>query len=167
MSESMSRRSALGLGAGALAGAMVTGLSRGQAGAIAISPEELLAPLSVGARFARWKVARINPIEDGALSLVVRAEDGHEFMLEVLERDTSPLSPRPPAEVGELAVYVCNAGDGWLPTVEEQGLAAMTLAQVLENNGKGARVEGLQTHAQRIAQYGARIRGQQPSAPSV
>ena len=46
-----------------------------------------------------------------------------------------------------------NGGDGWLPTKEEQGLAAMTLAQVLESNGKGARVAGLLTHSERVSEH--------------
>src|SRR4051812_11489815 len=107
MPGDISRRVALGLGAGVIAGAVVTGAGlRGQLGE-AVGPEALLAPLAVGSRFARWTVAGINPIEGGAMSVIVQTRDGHEFMLEVLARDPSPLSPRPPAEVGELAIYVC------------------------------------------------------------
>jgi hypothetical protein len=157
----ISRRSALGLGAGVLAAAVVARHVEA-GGAAAATPEELLAPLRVGSRFARWTVTGIHPVEGGALSVVVQARDGHEFMLEVLARDPSPLAPRPPAEVGELAIHVCNAGDGWMPTAEEQGLAAMTLAQVLEDNGKGAPVAGLLTHAERIARHGGSVRGLQP-----
>jgi hypothetical protein len=175
MRDGISRRTALGLGAGVLAGAMITGLkpSSGVTGTTTpVTPEALLAPLKVGSRFARWTVAAIPPIEHGALSVLIRAHDGHEFSLDVLARDSSPLAPRPPAEVGELAIYVCNSGDGWLPTAEEQGLAAMTLAQVLEANGKGEPVSGLLTHAERMARFGDSILSQQPrfaevaSAPS-
>lgn len=162
MRDRISRRSALGLSAGALAGAMITGVKPSADAAASVAPEALLAPLAVGSRFARWTVAAIHPIEHGALSVLVRAQDGHEFSLEVLARDTSSLAPRPPAEVGELAIHVCNSGDGWMPTAEEQGLAAMTLAQVLENNGKGAPIAGLLTHAERIARFGGDLRGQQP-----
>ena len=163
MRDRISRRSALGLSAGVLAGAMITGVKPSSDVAETTTPEALLAPLAVGSRFARWTVAAIHPIEHGALSVLVRAQDGHEFSLEVLARDGSSLAPRPPAEVGELAIYVCNAGNGWMPTAEEQGLAAMTLAQVLEANGKGAPVTGLLTHAERTARFGDDVRGRQPS----
>jgi hypothetical protein len=122
----------------------------------------LLTPLKVGSRFARWTVAAIHPVEHGALTVAVRTDDGHEFSLEVLARDPSPLAPRAPANVGELAIHVCNSGDGWLPTMEEQGLAAMTLAQILETNGKGAPVEGLLTHADRMARFGGSMISDQP-----
>ncbi len=165
MLDGISRRTALGLGAGVLAGAMITGAAQASnvAGAATpVTPEALLAPLTVGSRFARWTVAAIHPVEHGALTVAVRADDGHEFSLEVLARDSSPLAPRPPADVGELSIYVCNSGDGWMPTAEEQGLAAMTLAQILETNGKGSPVEGLLTHAERTARFGGSMISEQP-----
>jgi hypothetical protein len=132
-----------------------------------VTPEALLAPLEVGSRFARWTVAAIHPIEHGALTVAVRADDGHEFSLEVLARDSSPLAPRPPAGVGELSIYVCNSGDGWMPTAEEQGLAAMTLAQILDVNGKGAPVDGLLTHADRMARFGGSMISDQPRLAGI
>ncbi len=162
MDDGISRRTALGLGAGVLAGAMIAGAAPTSNVTVATSPEALLAPLTVGSRFARWTVAAIHPVEDGAMSLTIRAQDGHEFSLEVLARDASPLAARPPAAVGALAIHVCNAGDGWLPTAEEQGLAAMTLAQVIDANGKGEVVAGLLTHSERIALFSSSGRVDQP-----
>jgi hypothetical protein len=167
MGDGISRRSALGFSAGVLAGAMITGAKPSSDAAASIAPEALLAPLAVGSRFARWTVAAIHPIQLGALNVLIRAQDGHEFLLEVLARDASALALRPPAEVGELSIYVCNAGNGWMPTAEEQGLAAMTLAQVLEANGKGAPVTGLLTHAERIARFGVNVRGQHVHQPAL
>jgi hypothetical protein len=170
MLDGISRRTALGLGAGVLAGAMITGaaqVSSGLGTSVPASPEALLAPLKVGSRFARWTVAAIHPVEHGALTVAVRADDGHEFSLEVLARDTSPLAPRPPADVGQLSIYVCNSGDGWMPTAEEQGLAAMTLAQILDANGKGAPVDGLLTHADRMARFGGSMISDQPRVAEV
>lgn len=155
MPNSISRRSTLGLlGAGALAGALLARVENtAEAAEMVMGADELLSPLKVGSAFARWTVAAIHPLADGAIVMTVRAQDGHEFNLEVLARDTSAFAQRPPAETGELAIYVCNGGDGWLPTKEEQGLAAMTLAQVLESNGKGARVAGLLTHSERVSEH--------------
>jgi hypothetical protein len=49
---------------------------------------------------------------------------------------------------------VCNGGDGWHPTIEEQGLAAMTLASLLEKHGQTGPIEGLLTHADRVVAHG-------------
>jgi hypothetical protein len=141
---------------------MISGEATSSPVAATTSPDAILAPLAVGSRFARWTVTAIHPVEDGAMSVVVRAQDGHEFSLEIVARDASPLAARPPAAVGALAIHVCNAGDGWMPTAEEQGLAAMTLAQVIEANGKGEAASGLLTHAERIARFGGSVRGRQP-----
>jgi hypothetical protein len=56
--------------------------------------------------------------------------------------------------VGALAVFVPNGGNGWMPTVEEQGLAAMTLAALLEKHGQTGPIEGLLTFAERVAAHG-------------
>jgi hypothetical protein len=153
----ITRRAAMGvLGAGGLAGSLV---GRGtpllpadapaNAGDTPAPSGAFPAALHPGARFGRWSIARIHPVEHGALRVDVREANGHEFALEILARDPAPTS-RPPAEVGALAFYVCNGGDGWLPTVEEQGLAAMTLAALLEKHGQTGAIPGLLTHQERV-----------------
>ena len=151
----ITRRSAMGLlGASGLAGALSTGMadvaSVGSAdAAVDAKPDALRA----GARFGRWTIAAVHAVERGALRVDVREQDGHEFALEILARDPAP-SSRPPAQVGELAIYVCNGGDGWLPTVEEQGLAAMTLGRLLEKHEQTGAIAGLLTHAERVVAHG-------------
>ena len=163
----ITRRSAIELlGAGGLAGAMFTTGSKpmgatvpqsaATTGATASSPSAgagVPTALQPGAEFGRWTIAAVHPVERGVLHVDVREKQGHEFALEVLARDPSPAS-RPPAEVGALAIYVCNGGDGWLPTVEEQGLAAMTLARLLDKHDQTGAIEGLLTHAQRVVAHG-------------
>ena len=176
MPANISRRSAVGLmGAGSLAGVLVSRLESaparaqaaplsGAAGAtVDASGVADLSPIQVGARFGRWTVTAIQPIEDGALRIGCKGADEHEFVLEVLARDASPLAPRPPATTDGLAVYVSNGGDGWLPTQEEQGLAAMTLAHVLSTNGKGGAIGALLTQADRVVAHHAKLLGEQPS----
>jgi hypothetical protein len=113
--------------------------------------------LRAGARFGRWTIARVGKVERGALRVDVREDDGHEFALEILARDPAPPS-RPPVEVGALAIYVCNGGDGWLPTVEEQGLAAMTLGALLEKHGQTGAIVGLMTHQERVVVHADALR---------
>ena len=161
----VSRRNMVGiLGAGAIAAPLVLS-ARAEA-----NPEDerlrplsaLFTPLEPGARLARWTIVAIEPLRAGAVTVVARGEDGHDFRLEVMARDAAPLAPKPPAETDRLAVYVRNGGDGWLPTVEEQGLAAMTLAQILRRNEASCSVSGLLTHAERIDKHEKRLLSQVP-----
>ena len=158
MSGRITRRSAMGLlGVGGLAGAFAT--TQGNVGERASTPlsGSVPAALRAGARFGRWVIAAVHPVERGALQVDVRESDGHEFALEILARDASSVS-RPPAEVGALAIYVCNGGDGWLSTVEEQGLAAMTLAALLDKHGQTGPIAGLLTHGERVVAHGDVLR---------
>lgn len=153
MPGTISRRSAMGLlGAGGLAAALV-----GSAGEQAAGAAPSL--LRQGAEFGRWAIARVHRIERGGLRVDVRERDGQLFALEILARDPSPAVAQPPARTESLAIYVCNGGDGALPTNEEHGLAAMTLAHLLEAEGQGGRIDGLLTHADRLAAHGGALLG--------
>jgi hypothetical protein len=133
------------LGAGGLASALSGSVSGG------VTPKRDV--LRAGTRFGRWTIAAVHPVDRGALRVDVRERSGAEFALEILARDPAAAS-RPPAEAGALAIYVCNGGDGWLPTVEEQGLAAMTLAALLDKHASTGPIEGLLTHGERVVAHG-------------
>jgi hypothetical protein len=166
MAGTISRRSALGvMGAGGLAGVLVGQVE--SAVAPAASGAAAPAPIEVGARFGRWTVTAIHPIEDGALRIGCKGEDEREFFLEVLARDPSPLAPPPPATTEGLAIYVSNGGDGWLPTEEEQGLAAMTLAHVLSSQGRGGAIGALLTQAERVVAHHEKLMGLGQDVPSL
>jgi hypothetical protein len=119
------------------------------------SPSALLHPLVPGARLARWVVAAIEPLRRGAMAVVLHAEGDarQRFRLEIMARDPSPLAARPPAETRSFAIFVCNGGDGFAPTVEDQGLAAMTLGALLARNEAPGDADGFLTHAARIASH--------------
>jgi hypothetical protein len=157
MAGTISRRSAMGLlGAGGLAGAVVAS----SVGAPALAEHAADArPLQAGQRFGRWTIAAVHPIQDGALDVTVKGADEREFVLQVLARDASPLALQPPAVTDALAIFVHNAGDGWHPTDEEQGLAAMTLAHQLQTSGKGGPIAGLVTHAEHIVLHRTALAG--------
>jgi len=114
----------------------------------------LLQPLAAGSRLARWTIVQIDPVVNGCVCVKVRTDDGHTFDLDVLARDTSAMAQRPPAETERHAIFVVNGGDGWSPTQEEQGLAAMALAEVIAKNERDVRLAGFLTHAARIRQHG-------------
>jgi hypothetical protein len=119
--------------------------------------EALIAPLSPGARLARWVVRRVEPLTRGAVTVTLAGIDGREFRVEILARDPSSVAQRPPAVTTRFALHVCNGGDGWLPTCEEQGLAAMALAQVLAANEQAIDTSGFLTHTERIEQHRASL----------
>jgi hypothetical protein len=153
MPSRITRRSAIGfLGVGGLAGALSELPASRPATAPTAAAGSMPEALRAGTRFGRWEIATVHPVVRGALRVDVHGRDGHAFALEILARDPSPA--RPPAEVGELAIYVTNGGDGWLPTVEEQGLAAMGLARLLETRGQTGAIDGLLTHGERVIAHG-------------
>lgn len=113
----------------------------------------LLAPLVPGARLLSWEIVAIEPLAQGAVRVALRGESDATFSVEVLARDASPLAPKPPAQTDKFALYVSNGGDGRTPTAEEQGLAAMALAQIVATNEAAVSNEGFLTHGGRIAQH--------------
>jgi hypothetical protein len=113
----------------------------------------LLSPLSEGSKLLSWDVVAIEPLALGAVTVKLRGESGVAFSVEVLARDASPLSLAPPGRTERFAVHVNNGGDGRMPTAEEQGLAAMALAQIVAKNEEHVSAEGFLTHGARLADY--------------
>jgi len=155
--RTVSRRMVVGLlGSGvALAPAVGQALAREASGDPSDVVRALLAPLGPGEKIGRFTVEAIRPLAEGAVTVSVSGEDGAAFQLEILARDASPLAPRAPGETSRFAVYVRNGGDGFAPTNEEQGLAAMALAAIVKRNeasvSEGA--AGFLTHEQRFSQH--------------
>jgi len=116
-------------------------------------PAKLLRPLAVGARFGRWTVKAIEPLQRGAVTVALASDDAPErvFHVEILTRDPSPIAAHPPAETRSFALFVKNGGDGYAPTHENEGLCAMALAQIVAANEAEIDARGFLTHAERIA----------------
>ncbi len=141
---------------GAVGTAVIAAPALGQAAAVAPetrAAEELLSPLRPGALLVRWTVVAIEPPTRGAVGVVLKDMEGHVFRIEILARDRGALAARPPAETEHFAVFVENGGDGWSPTIEEQGIAAMAVAQLLRRNEAASLAAGFLTHSERIARH--------------
>jgi hypothetical protein len=167
--RTVSRRFVVGvLGSSAAAASLLTRAASAapRAASTLDRAEALVAPLAEGARLDRWTIARVEPLHRGAVTLTLAGADGRAFRLEILARDASPLAPRPPAVTERFAVHVCNGGDGWLPTVEEQGLAAMALARAIAVNEQAVEVTGFLTHAERLTHHRASLLSGSPPARS-
>lgn len=125
----------------------------------------LLDPLRAGSKLGAWTVASVSPLQEGAITVTLESSEGHSFRLEILARDPSPLAPKPPMQTARFAVYVRNGGDGWAPTIEEQGLAAMALGAIIESN-EGSQADaarGFLTHAERFATHRESLLPKYPS----
>lgn|GEM_PF-2398483 len=161
--RNVSRRLFVGvMGSGVIAAPVVASLSVAPADAADHKAAEaamrgsiarLLHPLTPGARFAHWTVAQVDPMVGGAVSVKIRLDEQRTFDVEIMARDTSALAQKPPAQTGKFALFVVNGGDGWAPTREEQGLAAMTLAKIIEKNEASVNLPGLLTHAERLRRH--------------
>ncbi len=167
-SAKVSRREAaqvLGLGAAASA-ALVSGVSAAapaspsvvSAGPSKVAAEEapvvsagahtagqLVAPLVAGSQLGRWKVAAVLPLREGAISVVMARGSGEHFQLDVVARGQQ----RAPGETDFFQVMVVNRGDGSTSTHEEEGLAAMALADVIRTNEHTAERTGFLSLEQR------------------
>lgn len=145
MSNEVNRRSfvgALGVGAAAAAATSTTQahaapsrgslpLTREQQERQAAELASAVAPLGAGSRLGRWSVERVLPVAAGAQSLVLRDEAGRSFQLDVCLRAPGVSSP---GGTERFQVFVANGGDGATATVEDHGLAAMAVAEVIRAN---------------------------------
>jgi len=113
----------------------------------------LLHPLAAGSRLARWTIERVDALKNGSVRVTVRGDEGPAFDVEILARDPSAVA-RPIAETDRHAFFVVNGGNGWTRTHEEQGIAAMALAEIVRRNEGDVRLSGFLTHAERIELHG-------------
>lgn len=113
----------------------------------------LVAPLVAGSVLAVWTVRGISAIRHGALTVALSDGRGTEFYLDVCARDDGAGAYEPPARSDRFDVFVSNRGQGSDPTVEDQGLAAMALAEILRANENRVQCSGLLTLRSRLAQF--------------
>lgn len=121
-----------------------------------------LAGLEKGSALGPWVVEHVGPLARGGRVLLLRgASDsvagGGRFEVEVLLRD--PSGPKPPGESKDFAVFVRNSGNGSTSTVEDHGLAAMTLASHLRAHEAGIDHEGWLTMRERTKQFAGELDG--------
>jgi hypothetical protein len=140
---------ALGVGAVGAAGASVLAAGSPSAGSRARADvAALLEPLGPGTELGPWRVERVHPAEEGALSVVLSDANGGRFQLDVCRRDGEA---RGPARTDLYDVFLANEGDGATRTHESHGLAAMALAEVIRANEHRVEAAGLTTLRERVA----------------
>jgi len=113
----------------------------------------LLAPLTTGSMLGAWRVTGLSAVRHGALTVRLSDAAGATFYLDVCARDGGLGAHEPPACSERYDIYLSNHGKGADPTVEDHGLAAMALSEILRANENRVGVEGFLTLRQRLAQF--------------
>jgi hypothetical protein len=136
----MSRRGLLiatGVGAGvvatgAVAGLIATRVGSGRSAEPVLVPEpgpDVRALFDGIERVDTWTVRRVYGVYLGAIPVVLQADGGEPYQVDVLRRH--PAGVAGVANTPSLSLFIANRGDGVSATDETHGLGAMALAEAL------------------------------------
>jgi hypothetical protein len=117
------------------------------------SGSALVAPLVAGSVLGSWRVVRSFSLRAGAVSLELKDASDRPFYLDICKRDRRPSAPKPPASTDLYDIFVANEGDGSATTVEDHGLAAMAVAEVVRANEHSVTVAGMLTLRERLRRH--------------
>jgi hypothetical protein len=123
-----------------------------------LSPPEqpccaLVAPLVAGSVLGSWRVIRTAAPRAGAVSLELEDALSRPFFLDICKRDQRRAAPTPPAFTDLYDIFVANEGNGSARTLEDHGLAAMALAEVVRANEHAVSMSGLLTLSERLRKH--------------
>ena len=128
-----------------------------QSSALVLSASSLLSPLAVGSDIGHWRVEYMGRLHAGALSVQLSKASGERCFIDICARDQSIGAPVPPARTDLCDLFVANEGTGRDTTIEDQGLAAMALAEVVRSHEHGVDLQGLLTLRARLANHGNNV----------
>jgi len=117
----------------------------------------LIHPLEAGAALGDWTIERVGELHAGACTLEV-SHQGALFFLDICSKDDGLGAPRPPARSSRCDLFIANEGDGSTVTIEQQGLFAMAMAEVVRGNEMGMDLSAMLTLRQRLAQHPEQVR---------
>jgi hypothetical protein len=168
MSMKVTRRQAVGVvgAAFALAPSTVAFAAQGNRSLIegsgvapaALHGDALLAPLSAGAKLGAWLIHRIGALNAGAVAVELLGRNGERFHLDICACDREVGAAEPPARTARCDIFVANEGAGNDWTVEDHGLAAMALAELVRTNEHRVDLRGLETLRTRLRLHGDEVR---------
>lgn len=119
--------------------------------------EQLIAPLRVGSELGSWRLHSMTDVRTGAITVSLSDEKGQTYPIDLCLRDDAPGAAVPPARTTFFDVFAANGGKGDTPTLEQHGLAAMALAEVIRSNEHHVTVGGVMTQQDRIRTFGDRV----------
>ena len=122
--------------------------------AAVLSASVLLHPLVIGSQIGSWRIEGLGQLHAGAVSVQLSGVDGEKFHIDICARDDVPGAPVPPARTDLCDLFVANEGAGSDPTKEDQGLAAMALAEVIRSHEHRVVLHGLLTLRARLEFHG-------------
>lgn len=117
----------------------------------------LLEPVCAGTMLGAWRVDRIGRVTAGAIPVEMLDRNGARFHLDICARDDGLGAAEPPARTARCDIFVANEGTGGVPTVEDHGLAAMALAELVRTNEHRVELNGLETLRTRLRLYGDEV----------
>ncbi|MBI5537096.1 MAG: hypothetical protein HY898_30520 [Deltaproteobacteria bacterium] len=117
------------------------------------SGSALVAPLVAGSALGSWRVVRTFAVRAGAVSLELKDSSDRLFYLDICKRDRRQSAPKPPACTDLYDIFVANEGDGSAATLEDHGLAAMAVAEVVRANEHAVPVAGMLTLRERLRRH--------------
>ena len=95
------------------------------------TPHSLQRMLPPGLRFGRWHVVEVLSVKFGAVPVILEAQGGSRFQVDVLRRDGRGRAKRGVAETRHYSLYLANLGRGMKPTREVHGLGLLWLAALM------------------------------------
>jgi hypothetical protein len=119
-----------------------------------LSAAALLSPLALGSSIGSWRIVGLGQLHAGAVSVQLSGVDEEKFHIDICARDDVPGAPVPPARTDLCDLFVANEGAGSDPTNEDQGLAAMALAEVIRSHEHRIDLRGLLTLRARLQLHG-------------
>jgi hypothetical protein len=105
-----------------------------------------------------WTIEKAGQLHAGACTLEVSYRGGSRFFLDICSRDNALAAPHPPAQTSRCDLFIANEGNGSTATLEQQGLFAMAIAEVVRGNEAGMDLSGLLTLRERLDRYPEQVR---------
>ena len=113
----------------------------------------LLEPLVVGSRLGRWTVVCVAVAHAGAVTVGLADASRRRFFVDVCARDSGLGALRAPAHTDRYDLFLANSGDGNRPSREDDGQAALALAEIVKTNEHRVLMHGMLTMRDRLARF--------------
>lgn len=95
----------------------------------------LMVPFTAGATIAGMRLIAVSGVTaTGTVNVRFEKPDSSRFTVRICRRDFNPQAPTPVARTERYELFLANGGKGHKPTDEAEGVTAMCLGRVVEQN---------------------------------
>lgn len=118
------------------------------------APWQLLSPLTAGSEIAHgWTLEGVNDVSHGAAVITLRSSTGRTARIHFCRHDGRRSGI---VATAQFDLLLMNGGEGEVATEEGLAQAVAAVARIVSRNESTASVDGLMTHDERLAEFGAR-----------